>query len=192
MSRHVRWRKEIMQTVRTHGLLAVVLAALLALGSACSKDASGADLVPQPIPVPVQVFPNPTFAAAGAAAPGTATIADIAERVVPSVVNIASSKASRVQRQRLSPMLDDPFFREFFGQPQPNLPQQRKENSLGSGVIVSADGLILTSNHVVDGADQIRVTLADRREYDARVVGSDPQSDLAVLKLESGNGKIPN
>jgi S1-C subfamily serine protease len=92
------------------------------------------------------------------------------------------SRVSRVRAPQQYPFLDDPLFRQFFGD---RLPQQRPEqrrSGLGSGVIVSTDGYILTNHHVVDGAEQIKVDLNDNRTLDAKVVGSDPPSDLAVLK----------
>ena len=90
-------------------------------------------------------------------------------------------------------MLDDPFFRQFFGD-RSQLGSRRKkrvQNSLGSGVIVRSDGTIITNHHVVAGADEIKVVLADRREFDARVVGSDKRTDLAILKIEPGALKLP-
>jgi serine protease Do len=83
-----------------------------------------------------------------------------------------------------TPFFSDPFFRHFFGPGADPHPQQRRENSLGSGVIVSGDGVVLTNNHVVEHADDILVTLHDRREIEAKVVSADPKSDLAVLRLE--------
>ncbi|MCA9541209.1 MAG: DegQ family serine endoprotease [Myxococcales bacterium] len=104
---------------------------------------------------------------------------DVAERAVRSVVNIASTKTMRFDR---GPMAD-PFFQYFFFGPQRPPPVERS-GSLGSGVVVSADGLVLTNNHVVEGADDIKVTLTDGREFDAKVVGTDPKTDVAVIRLQ--------
>ena len=111
------------------------------------------------------------------------SIADASERAVPSVVNIASTKK---QMRRSGGLGDDPFFRHFFGAPRGfKRPQGKRGKGLGSGVIVSSDGLVLTNNHVIDGADEIRVTLHDKREYEGKVIGADPETDLAVLRLQN-------
>jgi serine protease Do len=109
---------------------------------------------------------------------------------MPSVVNVFSSKKIKNDESNNSEQFfNDPFFRRFFGDPgdQPGrmpIPRERKEQSLGSGVIVSPDGYILTNNHVVDDATEVKVSLGDKREYTARVVGKDSKTDLAVLKIE--------
>lgn len=112
-------------------------------------------------------------------------IADIAEKRVSGVVNISSTKVTRTGgEQLLNPFFSDPFFRDFFGNRFFSIPRERRERSLGSGVIVSSDGLILTNNHVVENADEIMVTLADKRELAAEIVGNDPKSDVAVIRLK--------
>ena len=104
-----------------------------------------------------------------------------AQKAMPAVVNIFTSKAVQARQQR-HPLQDDPLFRYFFGD-QREAPRQPSTN-LGSGVIVSESGYILTNSHVVDAADGIEVALADNRRVTARVVGADPESDLAVLKID--------
>jgi Do/DeqQ family serine protease len=104
--------------------------------------------------------------------------APLVKQAAPAVVNIY---AKRVVEQR-SPFMDDPFFRQFFG--QSGQPRQRVQNSLGSGVILSADGIVVTNFHVVGEATEIRVVLNDRREFDAQVMLADEDSDLAILRLQ--------
>lgn len=113
------------------------------------------------------------------------TFSPVIKKVSPSVVNIYTTKTVR-ENIRVFPFFDDPMFREFFGPfGQRNMPSERREQSLGSGVIVGEDGYILTNNHVVDGADEIKVALADNMTtYDAKVVGTDPQTDIAVIKVD--------
>lgn len=107
------------------------------------------------------------------------SLAPMLERVMPAVVNVYT--ASRVQ-VRQSPLFDDPFFRHFFG--IPDMPRERIERSLGSGVIVDAQhGLIVTNHHVIEGADDISVTLADGRTLTAERVGADPGTDIAVIRV---------
>lgn len=97
----------------------------------------------------------------------------------PGVVNIYSSKTIR---RRLHPLLDNPLFQQFFGGPQ--VPRERIQSSLGSGVLVSADGYVLTNNHVIAGADEIKVALNDGRSARAQLIGSDPGTDLALLEID--------
>ena len=117
------------------------------------------------------------------------SFAPVVRKAAPAVVNIYSR---RIVRTRGSPLFDDPFFRQFFGQNSPfGVPRQRIENSLGSGVIVAPQGVIVTNHHVVANADEITVVLADRRELEAKIVGSDERSDLAVLKVDVGGESLP-
>ncbi len=117
--------------------------------------------------------------------------ASVVKRVLPAVVNISSSKVVKSDMSGLQgPQGVDPFFRQFFGndffQKNP-VPREQREKSLGSGVIVSPEGYILTNNHVVDGATEVTVTLHDKRELKARVIGTDPRTDIAVLKIDGSN-----
>ena len=113
--------------------------------------------------------------------------APIVKRVAPAVVNVY---AKRVVKEQASPLFADPFFQRFFGgQLQGGPSRERVAQSLGSGVIVSKDGLIVTNNHVIEGAQQLTVALNDRREFDAKVVLADKRTDLAVLKIDT-HGKV--
>ncbi len=124
--------------------------------------------------------------------PNALTFAPVVKKVAPSVVSVYSTKTVKVN-QRRNPLFDHPMFREFFGedgeqQVPPNSGRSRKyeETGLGSGVIVSENGYILTNNHVVDGADEIKVSLAGQREeYVAEVIGKDEKTDIAILKIEA-------
>ena len=109
--------------------------------------------------------------------------ADVVSRVIPAVVTVRSAR--RVHAPQQFPFFDDPFFRQFFGGGMPRGGGTTVERALGSGVIVRSDGYILTNHHVIDGAEDIRVDLSNRSSYSAKLVGSDPPSDLAVLKIDA-------
>jgi serine protease DegQ len=139
----------------------VVLAALLLF--AASAPIAGPAQAALPADVDGQPLPS---------------LAPMLERVTPAVVNVHSRSVVRVR----NPLADDPFFRHFFGMPA--LPQQRVQQSLGSGVVVDAlNGLVLTNNHVIEGASDISVTLADGRSVSAEFVGADPDTDVALIRI---------
>ncbi len=118
------------------------------------------------------------------------SFAPVVREVAPAVVNIFASKTVT---QRRSPMFDDPFFRRFFGEDFGvfGQPRERNQNSLGSGVIVDASGLVVTNHHVIAGADEIRVVLADRREFAAEILLEDPRTDLSILRLQGEVSDLP-
>ncbi|MBV8924988.1 MAG: DegQ family serine endoprotease [Bradyrhizobium sp.] len=111
--------------------------------------------------------------------------APIVQRVQPAVVNVYAAKIV----QNHNPFLDDPIFRRFFG--LQGGPQEQMQRSLGSGVMVDPSGLVVTNVHVIEGADQVKVSLADKREFEAEIILKDPRSDLAVLKLKDVHEKFP-
>jgi Do/DeqQ family serine protease len=153
--------------------------ASLALIAACTSPAP-VEGVPA---APVAVAPGPGAGSMIDAERGVLTLAPLLAEITPGVVNIAVR--SRVERPA-SPLLDDPFFRRFFDLPE--VPRQRDVLSAGSGVIVDARrGYVLTNNHVVANAAEVQVTLKDGRTYPARLVGSDPETDIALLQLEASD-----
>ena len=131
----------------------------------------GAASVVLPAPTIVQAPPP-----AASAAAATSSYAPAARRATPAVVSIVASKMARK-----NPHTDDPRFRFFFGD---GAPSRQAQTGLGSGVIVSPEGYLLTNNHVIEGADDIEVQIADGRQVSARIVGTDPETDLAVLKID--------
>jgi len=116
----------------------------------------------------------------------TTSFAPVIKKAAPSVVNIYTTKTVKESQLRSNPLLD-PLFREFFGDPEQMRPRNRREQSLGSGVIVSEEGYILTSNHVIEGADEIRVQTSGGKEMIAKLIGADSATDSAVLKVDEKN-----
>ena len=112
--------------------------------------------------------------------------APVVHRVAPAVVNVYAAKVV----QNRNPLFDDPIFRRFFGVPGDG-GRQQVQRSLGSGVIVDASGLVVTNVHVIEGADDIKVSLADKREFEASIVLKDSRSDLAVLRLKDAHERFP-
>ncbi|HEX6184931.1 MAG TPA: DegQ family serine endoprotease [Pyrinomonadaceae bacterium] len=161
---------------RSFGVILIVLAFSLALGG-CRRGAEE----------PAFKLPPPAEPAGGAAAGPVNhnSYADVVARVSPAVVTIRAVRMARAPRQH--PFLDDESLRDFFGRggPQRQQPREMPQRALGSGVVISHDGYIVTNHHVVDGAEQITVEFADRRSFPAKLVGNDPPSDLAVLKVEA-------
>jgi Do/DeqQ family serine protease len=113
--------------------------------------------------------------------------APVVQRAAPAVVNVYAAKTVSVR----NPLFDDPIFRRFFGVPGGPGGGEQMQRSLGSGVVIDASGLVVTNNHVIDGADQVKVSLADKREFEAEIVLKDSRSDLAVLRIKAQNERFP-
>ncbi|MCB1151516.1 DegQ family serine endoprotease [bacterium] len=160
-------RKNLLPTLSLAAVAVVVLGLGFALGLGASGDERAAPFAP----------------AAAVAAPGgeLRSYADVADAAMPGVVNISTDKV--VELPTNHPMLDDPIFRRFFGVPEGEQGRERVERSLGSGVIISPDGYILTCAHVVEKASKVRVTLAEEREYEAEIIGQDSATDVALIKI---------
>lgn len=114
------------------------------------------------------------------------SFAPVVKRATPAVVNVYAAR----QVEQRNPLFDDPFFRRFFGAPG-NMPREQMQRSLGSGVIVDPSGLIITNNHVVEGATEVKVSLHDKREFEAEIVLKDARTDLAVLRVKDGKERFP-
>jgi len=156
-------------------LLALVLVAIISAAAGIHRGRQSA---------------QPFFTVAAASGPDSGvpfngSFAPIVKKVIPSVVNISST---HIVQTPLNPLFEDPFFKRFFG----GVPRKEKEHSLGSGVVMSPDGYVLTNSHVVEGGTDIEVSFGDQAQIPARIVGTDARTDLAVIKLDrSGLTPLP-
>jgi Do/DeqQ family serine protease len=166
-----------MKRASRSGLIIVVLVASAVLLAGCRRQGGGGETF---------TLPQPANNNGSAANVEHNSYADVVAKVAPAVVTIRAERRVRAPQQH--PFFDDPFFQDFFGGRAPQTqqpPRELKQQALGSGVVISQDGYIVTNHHVVDGAQQITVDLTDRRSFPAKVVGTDQPSDLAVLKIDA-------
>jgi len=170
--------------------LSIALGAVALLGAAvCAvpglmTDSRAADAKPEPLRV-APPAPRALPATPGSMGQVQLTFAPVVKRIAPAVVNVYSKSVVQAQ---VNPFFNDPLFGQLFGTPEM---RQRVQQSLGSGVIVRADGLIVTNNHVVEGGTDIIVALSDKREFKAKVLLADPRTDLAVLKIDTKGEHLP-
>jgi serine protease Do len=173
-----------------HSVAALIVASVLVVGGVLGVAAtswSGHSPLAALNGIPMYIA-RPSGGGSSATLPaGTTSFAPVLKPVLQAVVNISSSKVVKTPQGQGNPFFNDPFFRQFFGNQFPGMqgPQEQKEQSLGSGVIVSPNGYILTNNHVVEGATDIKVYLPDKREFKGKIVGTDPKTDIAVVKIEA-------
>ena len=173
---------------------AVLLAAVLLLGACREEAIPAAGAEPEPVEAPRAVLPaapppaSPQVPESPKVPESRQTIqlsfAPVVKRVAPAVVNVYATARAQVR----SPFEGDPFFERFFGR---GMPRERERSSLGSGVIVDRQGLVITNNHVISGASEVKVALADGREYQAEILLRDERTDLAALKIENGEEGFP-
>jgi len=178
------WQMGKQWAIARKGVLVITAASLL-VGSGLGFGLAGGKVHPMTVSAETVI---PAFAPP-AGAPGS--FADLVEHVGPSVVNIKVTKVEKVGGPNFmgpeglgkdSPFGD--FMEKFFGGQMPQMPREHRQQGAGSGFIISKDGLIVTNNHVVEGAKELTVTLADKQEYPAKIIGRDPKTDLAVVKIE--------
>lgn len=177
----------IMEIRYWHTLAALLCGGALVVSGVITFSPSPNVAVSQPLTGTVQFTNAPTVDGALSGQP----FVPIAKRAKASVVNISSIKKAKQEGQRFqSPFFDDPFFRRFFGEEferRMPAPREFQQQGLGSGVIVTSDGYIITNNHVVEGADELNVSLPDKRTFKAKVIGTDPKTDVAVIKIDASN-----
>ncbi len=164
------------------GVAAIAALAFLAMPGASAPPPTAHLVAPQPL----RLAPARNEAQPSSMGQVQLTFAPVVKRIAPAVVNVYARSVAQVQ---VNPLFNDPFFSQFFGA-TPEM-RQRVQQSLGSGVIVRADGLIITNNHVVEGGTDIVVALNDKREFKAKVLTADPRTDLAVLKIDTKGERLP-
>ncbi|RMH33640.1 MAG: DegQ family serine endoprotease [Nitrospirae bacterium] len=185
--------RTVLQQLRSRRVLTVLIVlAVVGLGWGIQSGGLSVDNQPQLATAsPPKVVPVSTKGSIRDVDAFNRRLIETAKRAMPSVVNISVLSTAETPQLFPFPFFDDPFFRRFFGEEferrfrRPEAPKAPREQGVGSGVIVSSDGYIITNNHVVENADEIRVLLADKRRLTAKVVGTDPKTDLAVIKVDA-------
>ncbi|HEY1948535.1 MAG TPA: Do family serine endopeptidase [Bryobacteraceae bacterium] len=174
----------VVQFRRSTAILTLVAASI---GGGLIAALSVASRAHDPVAVTARADTNPVTQ--HAATQLSNSFADIIEKASPAVVKIGMTRIVKASEQQGSnPMMSDPFFRQFFGGQGGNAkPRDQREQGLGSGVLVTSSGYILTNNHVIDKASSLKVTLSDGREFVGKAVGTDPQTDVAVVKINAEN-----
>lgn len=171
----------VARSIRFNHAVAIVIAiCIFVVGGAIGAGLSswtGHTVLGSTHEIPVYVSQAAAESARSATGMG---FASVLEPALPAVVSVTSSRLVNVPQV---PFFNNPFFQQFFGGQLPRGPQQQRESGLGSGVIISPDGYILTNNHVVEKATEIKVFLRDKREFAGKVVGTDPKTDIAVIKI---------
>jgi serine protease Do len=166
---------------------ALICGATLFLSGTSVFSSSSDVTVSQSASVPAQFTNTPTVDGTLSGQP----FVPIAKRAKASIVSISSVKKTKQESQSFqNPFFDDPFFRRFFGEEferRMPAPREFQQQGLGSGVIVTSDGYIITNNHVVEGADELNISLPDKRTFKAKAIGTDPKTDVAVIKIDASN-----
>jgi serine protease Do len=165
----------------TLAVLFIIIGLIIGLGISFQFDSTKNGLS-------VEALPEISEQSVGVLSRTNQAMAELVSAVTPSIVNISSTKTVKTHGFQ-SPFFNDPFFRRFFGDEFGHFDQPReyKQSGLGSGVIVDKDGYILTNNHVIKDADEIMVKLSDKREFKGKVIGADPKTDLAVIRIDDGD-----
>jgi serine protease Do len=180
--------RQILQIKRSVAMVGLAVALLVGGGLGWTLTSSAKPVLGAARAVTLSVAPSDPQASGASSGSLSQGFADVIQPILPAVVNIQTTSNVQQTSQQMPQLPDDPFFRRFFGDPFGNNDQQptpRREHGLGSGVIISPEGYILTNNHVVENATDITVQLSDKRQFKAKLIGTDPRSDVAVVQIQA-------